>query len=91
MNVLDREEYKKWALVRQKGKFRYMVKWILYFFLFMTLVHGFLSLVNGTEFGLQEVLIVLAISLLIGSIGSMLRWMFFEKRFSSSHDHNSSL
>ncbi|RJE91004.1 hypothetical protein D3P07_02715 [Paenibacillus sp. 1011MAR3C5] len=88
MNVLDHEEYKKWALIRQGGKFRYVLKWILYFFLFMTLIHGFVSLLNGKEFGIQEVLTVLAVSLLVGGIGSLLRWMIFEKRFQHSHDRN---
>ncbi|MFF2887098.1 hypothetical protein [Paenibacillus sp. NPDC057967] len=88
MNVLDHEEYKKWALIRQRGKFRYMLKWVLYFFLFMTLIHGFVSLLNGNEFGIQEVLIVLAVSLLVGGIGSLLRWIIFEKRFRLSDDDN---
>lgn len=88
MNVLDQEEYKKWAQVRQRGKLRYVLKWILYFFLFMTLIHGFVSLLNGKEFGIQEMLIVLAVSLLVGGAASLLRWIIFEKRYRLSHDRN---
>jgi len=91
MNVLDHDEYKKWAQIRQRGKFRYVLKWILYFFLFMTLIHGFISLLNGKEFGIQEMLIVLAVSLLIGGAASLLRWMIFEKRYRLSHDRNSQI
>jgi len=81
MKEMDKAERDSWNVVRGKGKRSYILKWILYCFLFIVITQGMLVATNQREINMTGAVLLVAFSIVAGLLISMIRWMILERKF----------
>lgn len=81
MKNIDDLEWEKWDVIRRKGRFVYILKWILYSIGFALFTQGTLLLINGKSISFNGVMIALLVYISLGLIISNIRWGILEKRY----------
>jgi hypothetical protein len=81
MNFIDKYELDRWSEIRRGGKLLYIVRWIAYSIIFVTLTRVSIYIFNGKSFTADDVLPMLSVSICFGLIASLLRWKILDNKY----------
>lgn len=79
-------EWKSWSEIRKQGIGFYILRWIVSSAAFIFVIDGFLLLTTERIFELENIYVMLSLSIFMGVLVSLMRWRVFERKHNKNNE-----